>query len=203
MSERSGGRRWFLRAFAALAVAVAVYVAVVGVQVWTASNTDARSRADAIVVLGAAQYDGRPSPALQRRLDHALELYDEGLAPRIVLTGSKRPGDRFTEAYAGYRYLARSGVPESALTIIADGADTYESLAATRRVLREDGDDRVLLVSDGYHNRRLIGIAGELGMDPLVASATGGVTPNQLVAETGKVAVGELIGYRRLTNLLS
>lgn len=184
-------------------VAVGVYIAVIGAQVWSASNTDSRSDADAIVVLGAAQYDGRPSPALQRRLDHALELYDEGLAPRIVLTGSKRPGDRFTEAYAGYRYLARAGVPESALTIVADGLNTYESLAATRRVLREDDDDRVLLVSDGFHNRRLIGIARELGMDPLVASATGGVTPSQLASETGKVAVGELIGYRRLTNLLS
>lgn len=203
MPEPSKKRRWLLRGAAVVVAVLAGYMVVVGFQVWSASRVDAREPADAIVVLGAAQYDGRPSPALQRRLDHALELYEEGLAPRIVLTGSKRPGDRFTEAYTGYRYLARAGVPESALTIVADGANTYESLAATRRVLREDGDDRVLLVSDGYHNRRLIGIAKELGMDPLVASATTGVTPTQLMSETGKVAAGDIIGYRRLTNLLS
>ena len=104
------------------------------------------------------------------------------LAPEIVLTGSKQLGDRFTEAYAGYRYLAEQGVPDAALTIVDDGASTYESLAAVRRVLRERDADRVLLVSDGYHNRRLQGIARELGMEPfvvptdssLVAAATGG-----------------------------
>ncbi len=186
---------------AGVVVVVAVlYVAVIAVQVVLASRQDQRESVDAIVVLGAAQYDGTPSPALQGRLDRALELYDLGLAPQIVLTGSKRDGDRFTEAFAGFRYLTEQGVPESALTIVDDGASTYESLAAVRRVLRDDEMDRVLLVSDSYHNRRLQGIARELGMEPMVAPTDGAPTVGQLVGETGRVAVGEIIGYRRLFN---
>lgn len=176
------------------------YVAVIGAQVVAASRQDQREPVDAIVVLGAAQYDGTPSPALQGRLDRALELYDDGLAPQIVLTGSKQEGDRFTEAFAGYRYLTAQGVPESALTIVDDGASTYESLAAARRVLRQQDADRVVLVSDSYHNRRLQGIARELGMEPYVAPTDGSPSLRQLAGETGRVAVGELIGYRRLFN---
>jgi uncharacterized SAM-binding protein YcdF (DUF218 family) len=183
----------------ALLVAVG-YVVVIGAQVVLASGQDQREQVDAIVVLGAAQYDGTPSPALAGRLDRALELYEEGLAPRIVLTGSKQEGDRFTEAFSGYRYLTEQGVPEAVLTIVDDGASTYESLAAARRVLREQGADRVLLVSDSYHNRRLQGIARELGMEPYVAPTDGSPTVGQLLGETGRVAVGELIGYRRLFN---
>ncbi len=189
-----------MRVVGAAFLALCVYVVVIGVQVVSASRLDQREEADAIVVLGAAQYDGTPSPALARRLDRALELYEEGLAPRIVLTGAKQSGDRFTEAYAGYRYLIDKGVPESALTIIDQGSSTYESLAATRRVLRGDGVEKVLLVTDPYHNRRVIGISRELGMEPLVSPTSVDSTLSQLAGETGRVAVGELIGYRRLFN---
>jgi uncharacterized SAM-binding protein YcdF (DUF218 family) len=175
-------------------------VGVIAVQVVLSARQDQREQVDAIVVLGAAQYDGTPSPALQGRLDHALELYEAGLAPQIVLTGSKQPEDRFTEAFAGYRYLTQQGVPDEALTIVDDGASTYESLAAASRVLRDQGDERVLLVSDSYHNRRLKGIASELGLDAFVAPTAGSPTFGQIVGETGRVAVGELIGYRRLFN---
>jgi len=178
----------------------AVYLAVIAVQVVSSSRQDQREQAAAIVVLGAAQYDGTPSPALQSRLDRALELYRDGLAPEIVLTGSKQQGDRFTEAYAGYRYLSGQGVPDAALTIVDDGVSTYESMAAVRRVLRERDADRVLLVSDGYHNRRLQGIARELGMEPFVVPTDSPSTLRQFVGETGRVAVGEIIGYRRLFN---
>lgn len=199
MAERSR-RRWGLRVVGAALLAAVVYVAVIGFQVVSTSRFDQRERADAIVVLGAAQYDGTPSPALGRRLDRALELYEDGLAPRIVLTGAKQSGDRFTEAYAGFRYLIERGMPESALTIVDQGSSTYESLAATRRVLRGDGADRVLLVTDPYHNRRVMGIARELGMEPFVAPTSVDPTVTQLVGETGRVAIGELIGYRRLFN---
>lgn len=200
MAERSGPGRWLLRIGAAVLLCGLAYVAVIAVQVVSASRQDQRRSADAIVVLGAAQYDGTPSPALAGRLDRALELYDEGLAPVIVLTGSKQEGDRFTEAYAGYRYLADRGVPDSALRVVDDGASTYESLAAASRVLGDEGADRVLLVSDGYHNRRLQGIARELGLEPYVVPTDGSASVGQLVGETGRVAVGELIGYRRLFN---
>lgn len=189
-----------MRLVGVVVLVAVVYVLVIAVQVVMASRQDQQVRVDAIVVLGAAQYDGTPSPALQRRLDRALELYDQGLAPEIVLTGSNREGDRFTEAFAGYRYLTGKGVPESSLTIVDDGSSTYESLAAARRVLVDEGAERVLLVSDSYHNRRLQGITRELGLEPYVAPTDGSPTLGQLVGETGRVAVGELIGYRRLFN---
>ena len=84
-----------------------LYVGVTFVQVWMASRHDGATKSDAIVVFGAAQYDGRPSPVLTARLDHALELWHEGLAPLIVVTGGKQPGDRFTEATASANYLHR------------------------------------------------------------------------------------------------
>ncbi|MFN7149891.1 MAG: YdcF family protein [Microthrixaceae bacterium] len=200
MAEGRPRRRWLLRLVGAVLAIAVVYVGVIAIQVVLSARQDQREQVDAIVVLGAAQYDGTPSPALQGRLDHALELYDAGLAPQIVLTGSKQPEDRFTEAFAGYRYLTEQGVPDEALTIVDDGASTYESLAAASRVLREQGDERVLLVSDSYHNRRLKGIASELGLDAFVAPTAGSPTVGQIVGETGRVAVGELIGYRRLFN---
>lgn len=180
---------------------VVAYLGVTAVQVRQAAHRDDRRPADAIVVLGAAQYDGTPSPALRRRLDHALALHEDGLAPTIVLTGSKQPEDRFTEAYAGYRYLAERGVPDDELQVVDDGSSTWESLAAAWRVQRSEGAQSVLLVSDRYHNRRLEGVAGELGMDAAVSSTGGQPSIGQWAGETGRVAVGQLIGYRRLFNL--
>lgn len=200
MAEGVPLRRWLLRLAGAVVLLGVVYVGVIATQVVLSSRQDQREQVDAIVVLGAAQYDGTPSPALEGRLDRALELYEDGLAPRIVLTGSNQPGDRFTEAFAGYRYLTEQGVPDDALTIVDDGASTYESLAAASRVLREDDDLRVLLVSDSYHNRRLKGIGSEVGLDAWVAPTEGSASIGQLAGETARVAVGELIGYRRLFN---
>jgi vancomycin permeability regulator SanA len=179
----------------AAGVLYAVYVVV---SVLVAGTSDDRSPTDAIVVLGAAQYDGTPSPVLRRRLDHALALYDEGVAPRIVLTGSKQAGDRFTEAYAGFRYLLGEGVPESDMSVVTDGVSTYESIAATARVLRAEGIDSATLVSDGYHNRRLQGIASEVGLSATVSPATEGGSFVELAREIGLVGAGELVGFRRL-----
>lgn len=194
-------RRWLRRVPFVILGVVVLYLGVTAVQVVQASGRDERDHADAIVVLGAAQYDGTPSPALQRRLDHALDLYEAELAPQIVLTGSKQPDDRFTEAFAGFRYLTRAGVDPAALRIVDDGSSSWESLAAAWRVLRVEGVDTVLLVSDPYHHRRLQGIAGELGMDAMVSSEGSGPTVGQVMSETGRVAVGQVIGYRRLFNL--
>lgn len=193
-------RRWALRLGGAAVAVLVVYVAVIGWQVVRTADADERGEADAIVVLGAAQYDGTPSPALAARLDRALELYREGLAPTIVLTGAKQPDDRFTEAFAGYRYLAEAGVPGDALVIVDDGSSTYDSLAAAQRVLRDHHAERVLLVSDPYHSRRLQGIAAELGMEALVAPTDASPGVRQLAGETARVAVGEVVGYRRLFN---
>src|SRR5690606_33998351 len=124
-----------------------LYVLITFVQVWQASRSDGARDAEAIVVLGAAQYDGTPSPVLQNRLDRALELYEDGRAPLIVVTGGRQDGDRFTEASSGYNYMRGHGVPDEAIRKEVQGRTTYESMAATARFLRGEGIDDVLLVS--------------------------------------------------------
>ncbi len=190
-----------LRIALGAAALVVLYVGLTFLQVVLASRADDRSGSDAIVVLGAAQYDGTPSPVLQQRLDHALELYRDGVAPRVVLTGGKRSGDRFTEAYSGYRYLAGAGVPADDLLVVTDGSSTWDSLQAADRVLQREGLDRVTLVSDSYHSKRLQGIAGELGMEATVSPTGGEASFSELVRESGLVAIGRLIGYGRLMRL--
>jgi uncharacterized SAM-binding protein YcdF (DUF218 family) len=182
----------------ALVGLVVVYVAGTFVQVWLASRSDGARSADAIVVLGAAQYNGRASPALQNRLDHALDLYEQGLAPLIVVTGGRQEGDRFTEAAVGYHYLRAHGVPDSAIRMEVQGHTTYQSLAAAARFLRSEDIDDVILVSGPATAKRLAGISGDVGLDSAISPSDGTPTLGSLVRETGAVSVGRLIGYRRL-----
>lgn len=178
------------------------YVAVTFVMVYRASRHDGARQADALIVLGAAQYNGRPSPVLQDRLDHALTLYEAGLASKIVVTGGRRQGDRFTEATTGYNYLRARGVSDDALLKEVGGTSTYESLAASARFLVERGLTVVVLVTDGYHSLRVEAIAEDLGLDASVSptdtrlSGTGEL--RQLVRETAAVSVGRIIGWNRL-----
>lgn len=182
-----------------------VYVAVTFTQVWSASQRDEAQPAEAIIVLGAAQYDGRPSPVLRARLDHAAALYHSDLAPIVVVTGGNRPGDRFTEATAGATYLHGQGIPDSAIRREVGGRSTWESLAATARFLREEEVSSVLLVSDPSHSYRIEAIARELGFDAHVSPTAGGgsrtAALRALVRETAAVAVGRVVGYRRLTGI--
>ena len=119
---------------------------------------------DAIVVLGAAQYDGRPSPVLRARLDHAVELYLNGTAPILLMTGGRAPGDRLSEADVARRYAVRSGVPESAVLSEETGHDTLSSLRNAAAVLRQQGLQRALFVSDRTHMLRVLRIATDLGI---------------------------------------
>lgn len=205
--EPSGRQKWRRRLGRSGLVALAVvtllasYVATTYVQVWQASERDVRVRADAIVVLGAAQYDGRPSPVLEARLDHAHELYRDGLAPLIVVTGGRQQGDRFTEATAGYNYLRDRGVPDEAILKEVQGRTTYESLAAVSRFLRDEQIRDVLLVSSPAHAKRIAGIAGEVGLRATVSPSSGSPSVRSLVRETVAVSVGRLLGYRRLDHL--
>ena len=132
--------------------------------VWRAARTDQRRAAGAIVVLGAAQYNGRPSPVLRARLDHALALQQEGLAPLIVVTGGIGSGDRESEATVGRRYLLGLGVDDSAVVVVAKGKDTDETMAAVAEWVRDRGLTDVLLVSDGFHLARLRVVARRHGL---------------------------------------
>jgi uncharacterized SAM-binding protein YcdF (DUF218 family) len=144
------------------------FVAGCSIVVWQAAHHDDASeldRADAIVVLGAAQYDGEPSPVFAGRLDHAALLYEQGRAGRILVLGGGQPGDRFTEAEAGRAYLVDKGVPADAITSVPKGHTTFESLRATAPVMREAGMDSAFLVSDPWHNARVERMARDLGID--------------------------------------
>lgn len=185
---------------------VLIYFALTFVQVWRAAQVDAAAPAPVIVVLGAAQYDGVPSPVLRARLDHAAALYGRGLAPVVWVTGGSRPGDRFSEGIASYRYLRGEGLPDEALKVENTGATSWESLAATARFLRAEGTDEVILVSDPFHSYRISAIAGELGLQARVSptptsAITGLAEIRQLARETVAVAIGRIVGYRRLTGI--
>lgn len=196
-------RRFVFRVLGVAVLLAVVYFVVIAMQVVSASRDTVVEHADAIVVLGAAQYDGQPSPVLQRRLDHAHELYTAGTADQIVLTGAKQPSDRFTEAYAGYVYLIGKGISESALVIVDDGFNTYDSLAAAARVLRNNGHSTVVLVSDRYHNRRLNGVAAEVGLQAQTSSVGPSPGIRKIASETLRVGVGEIFGYRRVMSRAS
>ncbi|MEQ1788240.1 MAG: YdcF family protein [Acidimicrobiales bacterium] len=198
-------RRWrrrIVRLVLAVIVLAVAYVGVTFVQVYRASQHDGARSVDAIIVLGAAQYDGRPSPVLQDRLDHALELYEAGLAEQIVLTGGRQEGDRFTEATAGYNYLRDKGVPDDALLKEVEGTSTWESLRASARFLLARGVTTVVLVTDDYHAFRVEAIAEDIGLDATVSPTDSRLSSasrlRQLARETAAVAVGRLIGYDRL-----
>ncbi len=137
-----------------LVVVVVVYLASVACVI-VASRQDQRRPADAIVVLGAAQYNGKPSPVLRARLDHALALYHEGLAPSIVVTGGIGEGDRVSEATVGQQYLVQHRVPVSAVIVRPEGRSTQASITAVARWIMEQHLRRVLLVSDPFHMLRL------------------------------------------------
>ncbi|HET7462722.1 MAG TPA: YdcF family protein [Longimicrobium sp.] len=116
---------------------------------------DEARRADAIVVLGAAQYNGHPSPVLEARLDHAIDLYRRGLARTLIMTGGQAPGDTVSEAVVGRRYAVRAGVPRGAILVETTGMTTRESMAAVGRLMHDRHLTTAVLVSDPFHMLRL------------------------------------------------
>jgi uncharacterized SAM-binding protein YcdF (DUF218 family) len=195
--------RIVIRVGLAFVLLIFLYLSVTFVQVWMASRRDEARPSDAIVVLGAAEYDGRPSPVLAARLDHAILLYEKGIAPVIVVTGGKEPGDRFTEAGASAAYLHQHAIPDRAILRETTGRTSWESLEAAARFLEDGGMKRVVLVSDPYHSARIKAIAHEVGLDavtsPTRTSPIKGTSAfKRLLGETLRVAAGRLFGYGRL-----
>ena len=133
------------------------------------ARRDEARPADAIIVLGAAQYAGRPSPVLRARLDHAIGLWKQGLAPMLVLTGGTGAGDTTSEAVVGKRYAVRQGIPEAAIEMETEGRTTIESLQAVAALGELDEHPSVILVSDPFHMLRLSILARRLGMVPLTS----------------------------------
>ena len=178
-------------------------------QVYATGRDDQARPVDAIVVMGAAQYDGRPSPQLAARLDHVAELWPQGLAPVVVVTGGNQPGDRFTEAEASAAYLVERGIPAASIVLEDRGTTSFESLERVARLLAEgtgNNDSSVLVVTDPYHSLRSRLIAEEVGMtayvSPTNASVVTGVRSlERHIWEAGGVAIGRVMGFGRLSAL--
>jgi uncharacterized SAM-binding protein YcdF (DUF218 family) len=167
-------RHPFLSVAALVAVVAIGALALSAVTVWREAHHDDAGdieRVDAIVVLGAAQYDGVPSPVFEGRLDHAALLFEQQRAGLVLVLGSNQPGDRSTEAEAGRDYLVDQGVPLTSIVALPEGTTSYTSLRAAARAMRERDLRSAFLVSDPWHNARIQRMAADLGFDGY-ASAT-------------------------------
>ena len=198
--------RLVLRLVSLVVTGLLVYLGITAYQVWSASRRDQAGAADAIVVLGAAQYNGRPSPDLSARLDHALDLWHRQLAPLMVVTGGRQPGDSFTEAAVSATYVEQRGVPKSAVLAETAGTDSWQSLAAAASLLEQRRARTVLLVSDPFHDSRISAMATELGLTALVSPTKtspirGTAAVPYYAKETVEVAVGRVVGFSRLSGV--
>lgn len=163
---------------AALATWVISFIAVV---FWGAR--DMARPSDAIVVLGAAQYAGRPSPVLKARLDHALELFKKGMGKRLVLTGGRGIGDTISEAAVGRRYAMKAGVADSAILLENEGRTTNASFAAVAEIMQKKNLERAILVSDPFHMLRLQILARRYGVESFTSpTRTSPISANRLEA---------------------
>lgn len=194
-------KRWFWRAAAVVVLAVVAWPAWLAFQVWEQSRRDELGRADAIVVLGAAQYQGEPSPVLRARLNHASYLYHEGFSDKIVVTGGKRIGDLYTEAEAGRRYLELEGVPPQDILHESEGRSSLQSLRNVARIADDAGIHSVLLVSDPLHSERIKRMASDLGFTETYSSPASYVDLNRTRGRKAQELlreVGSLISYELL-----
>ncbi|XVQ13450.1 YdcF family protein [Spirillospora sp. CA-255316] len=202
VEDGDGGRRrrprprWFTISVIIMAGLVAVAVLTpltVAWRVWYQARQDETPRSDAIIVLGAAQYNGRPSPTLQWRLQHALDLYRKGVAGSIVTVGGKQPDDNFTEAGAGKRWLVeRGGVPASKVVSVPVGNDTLESMRAVGREYDRLGWKTGIIVTDPWHGLRSKKMAENNGIEAFASPTRSGPSVqtretqfNYIVRETG------------------
>jgi uncharacterized SAM-binding protein YcdF (DUF218 family) len=194
--------RLALKIVGLLVLAIIVYFAVTLVQVWLTSRHYEPRPAQAIVVMGAAQYDGVPSPDLEARLHEALLLFQHGYAPLVAVTGSKEKGDQFTEAESGARYLEEHGVP-AADVVEAGGNDSWRNLADLAPELRARGVHTVLMVTDPFHEDRSMAIISDLGFTPYptptrTSPINGFSTVPYFLKEALGVGLGRIIGFQHL-----
>jgi uncharacterized SAM-binding protein YcdF (DUF218 family) len=165
LEEPSRFTTWLRRAIFGAALVMTLVIGGTAVRVWQEGRVDDRTSADAIVVLGAAQYNGTPSEIFQARLEHAKQLYDEGVAATVITVGGGKVGDRYTEGEVGARWLNSQGLPTSNTLTVAEGSDTLGSLRAVADVVRQRGWHTAVLVSDPWHSLRARTMAEDVGLD--------------------------------------
>ena len=194
-------RRDLTRLFLGATAAAVIVAGYASWRIWEQGDRDEQRPADAIVVLGAAQYDGRPSPVFRARLDHAVSLHLAGLAPYLIVTGGKQEGDRTTEAAAARAFAIQHGVDPDDILVEDQGRTTLESLRSVAEMLRERGLNRAVFVSDRAHMLRVLRIARDQGLvpygSPTRTSPTDGAIGRRVEAtihELGALAVYFLTG---------
>lgn len=175
-----------------LAIALVVVTAV---RVVIAGGDDERRPSDAIVVLGAAQYNGEPQEYLTARLDHSADLFAEDVAPRVLTTGGNQPGDRFTEAEAGATYLQDSGVPGEAILPVGEGTDTLTTMLAVARVMDEQDMDSAVVVTDPSHTLRATAMLSDQGIDAVGSPTRTGPASNSGAWSAARYTARETAGY--------
>jgi uncharacterized SAM-binding protein YcdF (DUF218 family) len=145
-------------------VAVVLIAGYATFRVWAEGQQDDSRPADAIVVMGAAQYDGRPSPVFAARIDHAIDLFRDGVAPRLIVTGGKQEGDRTTEAASARAYAIARGVPPTAILFEDKSRTTLESIHALKSLMDENDLKTAVFVSDRPHMLRVLRMAADDGI---------------------------------------
>ena len=199
--------RLLLRLVKYLLIGVLVYLGVTAWQVWRTGQQYAPQAAGAIVVMGAAQYDGVPSPDLRARLEQAALLWHQHYSSTIMVTGGKEPADTYTEAQAGARYLESVGVPAADI-LQAGGRNSWQNLDEAAQQLIPRGDTDVLIVTDKFHVARSMAIASSVGLTPhptpTQTSPIRGLSAVPYYAkETAGVALGRIIGFDHLDSVHS
>ena len=199
--------RAFVRSALVLTVGVCLalvsYVGIAAVSVsWAGTHRDT-TKVDAIVVMGAAQYDGVPSPLLASRLEHALDLWKKKQAPVIAVTGGKRLGDRFTEGDTSRRWLTDRGVPAADIVVESAGHSTWESIENLAPLLNDVDVDSVVVVSSSWHVQRAALSLEELGFRARSSASPDGVLSgssekSKLIREIAGVSLGRIIGFGTL-----
>jgi len=153
------------RVLGAAVLAFVLLIASTALGIWWTARQDSRPSSDAIVVLGSAQYNGVPSSIFEARLEHAIALYEDDVAPVIVTVGGKATGDQFTEAEAGRDYLANAGIPVESLLAVPEGVDTLESMQVVSEAFAERGWSSAVLVTDPWHALRAERMAEDQGIE--------------------------------------
>ena len=185
------GRTMRMLLTSTIATALIFWVGWMGaVLLW--STLDQARPAESIVVLGAAQYDGHPSPVLRARLDHAVDLWNRHMARVVILTGGKGPGDTTSEAAVGRGYVKRHGIPDAAILLENEGRTSRASLLAVSRMLSDRGMKTAILVSDPFHMLRLWILSRRFGFTPYTSpTRTSPISPNR--EERWKYMLGESV----------
>ena len=177
-------RQWLLWLEGLFLASLAVFLAVTGAAVAREGSLQELHPADAIVVFGAAEYAGHPSPVLRARLDHAFDLFHQGIAPVVITTGGAASDPNFSEGGVGRDYLKHRGIPERNLIAETQGADTAQSAVRVAVIMRANGLHSCVAVSDAYHVYRIKRLLQHEGVGPVYVSPRPGSRPRNVVQRT-------------------